>query len=362
MSLKYLFEDTDRHGNVRVYFRRRKGARRVRIRETPGTEEFMAAYRAALDGYEPPPSLAAASLPAAGSLHWLVGSYCQSAEFGQLAEDTRRVRRRILDGLCKIDGGYPANLVKSVHVRDWRDDKADAPEAANSRVKALRQVFKWAVDVGYLDSNPARDVPYLKPRNRDGHHTWTIEEVRRFEARHPIGAKARLAMALLLYTGVRRSDVVLLGPQMERDGWLHFTVTKGKREHQVPILPVLRDVLDRSPSGHLSYLVTAYGKPYSSGGFGNWFRGRCDEAGLLHCTAHGLRKAGATRAAENGATEHELMAIYGWESPKQAALYTRKANRKKLAGTAMSKLTENKSSPLSAADQAGGEIRGKKSL
>lgn len=48
-----------------------------------------------------------------------------------------------------------------------------------------------------------------------------------------------------------------------------------------------------------------------------------------------VRKAGATMAADNGATEHQLMAIYGWESPKQAALYTRKANRRKLAGGAM---------------------------
>ncbi|MCE3248703.1 MAG: integrase family protein, partial [Geminicoccaceae bacterium] len=54
-----------------------------------------------------------------------------------------------------------------------------------------------------------------------------------------------------------------------------------------------------------------------------------------HCSAHGLRKAGATIAAENGATEHQLMAIFGWDSPKQAALYTRAANRRKLAGGAM---------------------------
>ncbi|MBN9437009.1 hypothetical protein [Bosea sp. (in: a-proteobacteria)] len=46
-------------------------------------------------------------------------------------------------------------------------------------------------------------------------------------------------------------------------------------------------------------------------------------------------QAGATIAADNGATEHQLMAIFGWESPKQAALYTRKANRRKLAGAGM---------------------------
>jgi integrase len=85
----------------------------------------------------------------------------------------------------------------------------------------------------------------------------------------------------------------------------------------------------------MTFLVTEFGAPFTDAGFGNWFRDRCNEAGLPRCTAHGLRKAGATIAAENGATEHQLMAIYGWESPKQAALYTRKANRKRLAGDAM---------------------------
>ncbi len=70
-------------------------------------------------------------------------------------------------------------------------------------------------------------------------------------------------------------------------------------------------------------------------GFGNWFRKQCDAAGLPKCSAHGLRKAGATIAADNGATEFELMAIYGWETPKEAARYTRKANRNRLAARAV---------------------------
>jgi integrase len=93
--------------------------------------------------------------------------------------------------------------------------------------------------------------------------------------------------------------------------------------------------LDACPSGHLTYIVTAFGKPYTPNGFGNWFRRMCDAAGLSQCSAHGLRKAGATFAAENGATEHQLMAIFGWESPKQAASYTRKANRQRLARDGM---------------------------
>ena len=71
---------------------------------------------------------------------------------------------------------------------------ADRPEAANSMVKALRRVFAVAVDdeVPGIKSNPAREVPYLRSRSQ-GHHSWTIEEVGKFEERHPVGTKARLA-------------------------------------------------------------------------------------------------------------------------------------------------------------------------
>jgi hypothetical protein len=81
--------------------------------------------------------------------------------------------------------------------------------------------------------------------------------------------------------------------------------------------------------------VTEYGRPFSVAGFGNWFRARCDEAGLKQCSANGLKKAGATTAPENGATPHELMSIFGWLSLAEAERYTREAKRKKMAGEAM---------------------------
>ena len=376
LDLKYLVKDTDRHGTVRVYVRRH--GHKVRIRELGTVEEFMAAYRAALvcDDISETSSPATTTTLAPGSLRWLVHGYFGSAEYRGLGKGTRRVRKAILDGLCREQGGHPRAeygskpfaMMAPRHVRALRDKKADWPEAANARVKALRQVFKWAVETGHAESNPAREVPYLRPTNPDGFHTWSIEEVEQFEARHPIGTKAHLALALFLYTGVRRSDVVGLGRQMERAGTLSFKEAKGQaqrvKQRDIPVLPELRRVLDATPSGHLTYITTVFGKPFTPAGFGNWFRRRCNEAGLKHCSAHGLRKAGATIAADNGATEHQLMAIFGWDSPKQAALYTRKANRKRLAAEAMHKLvpgqTENKSVPLSEAVVSGGTNRGKK--
>jgi integrase len=368
LDLKYLVKDTDRHGTVRVYVRRH--GHKVRIRELGTVEEFMAAYRAALET-ESQDAIPKSATVAPGSLRWLVTTYYGCPEFLSLHTRTRAKRRGVLDGICREHGAKPFARMETKHVRlQIRDPKAATPEAANGRVKALRQVFKWAVAVGHARTNPARDVPMLRPNNPDGFHTWTEEEVLKYEARHPSGTKARLALALFMFTGVRISDAVRLGPQMERDGELCFTEEKNKankpKHREIPILPALRAELDANPSGHLAYIVTKWGRPYASpNAFGLWFKRQCVAAGLPHCAAHGLRKTGATRVADNGATEHQLMAIFDWDSPKQAALYTRKANRKRLAAEAMHKLmpgqTKNESVPPERTLASGGTIRGKKS-
>lgn len=348
--LKYVHEDMDRHGNVRVYFWRGLGHRKIRIREPLGTREFRERYDELLG--TPTEPVVAPALPAKrateGSWRWLCEQYLRrSGEFKQLGERTRKVRRQILEATWAepFVPGEPdtfetcpiAELTPRL-VRVLRDRKAAVPESGNGRLKAMRQVFAWAIADEKMEQNPARDVPYFAG-DSEGFHAWTVEEVAKFDERHPLGTKARLAKDLLLYSGARRSDVVLFGRQMIREGWLRFTEIKGRsrlvKQREIPVLPELLVSIEATPSEHLTFLVTDFGRPFTSNGFGNWFRKRCDEAGLKECSAHGLRKAGATIAAENGATEHQLMAIFGWSSPKQAAVYTRKANRKRLAGDAM---------------------------
>ena len=166
-----------------------------------------------------------------------------------------------------------------------------------------------------------------------------MEDVRQFEARHPIGTKARLALALLLFTGQRRSDITRLGRQHVRNGKITFTQFKGRNRKPkrlvLPVLPVLQRVIDASPCGDLAFLMNDLGRPFTDAGFGNKFRVWCDQAGLHDCAAHGLRKAGATIAANNGATAHQLMAIFGWETLKMAEAYTRTADQQRLAQSAM---------------------------
>ena len=361
IELRYVYEDADRHGNTRIYFWRGKGHRKIRIRETPGTKAFRDAYDEAAkqDTLKREPTAeetagiapgSGITLPKPGTYRWLCARYMKEcAEFLQMDAETRRVRKGVIEstydepiapGSEDTFADFPLEHLSLKALYVLRDRKLAFPGAANNRIKALRMVFRWAVqpNVELMPSNLARDVPLFKTKG-DGFHTWTIDEVRAFAKRHPLGTKAHLALGLMLFTGVRRSDVVKLGRQMVRDGWLHFTEKKNDQAkpklRQLPVLPALKHIIDNSPNGNLTFLMTEFGRPFTGNGFGNWMRKRCDEAGLPQCSSHGLRKAGATIAANNGATEHQLMAIFGWESPKQAALYTRKANRKKLAGAGM---------------------------
>lgn len=365
---RWCVEDRDRHGNVRVYLRR-PGQPKIRLRGAAWSEEFMAAYREAIAAA---PGIAApgdrSSRPAEGTWRWLCVAYFERCEdFRALDAPTRRARRQILESTflepvapasADTFADFPLRRLTAAALAVLRDRKRATPAAANARVKAIRAVYRYAVAAKLVETSPAEAVAYIKTGSL-GHHTWTVDEVRQYEARHPVGSMARLALALLLYTGVRRSDVVLLGRQHVARGWLTFTPRKNAGRApivvEVPVLPELAQVIAQSQTGQLTFLVTHPGsrrsQPYTAQGFANRFRTWCDEAGLpKRCTAHGLRKAGATIAAENGATEKQLMAIFGWSDPKMAAHYTKQAERKRMAGEAMGLIdlgrTEYKEVPL----------------
>ena len=360
IDLTNILQDKDRHGRTRVYYRPpkvngKRTGRMVRLYAEPGTPEFLDEYQAAVRGDtkpKPQPKGKAAN----GTLRWLVDGYFQSANFRTLGASTQKARRGILESICLSKtsvgqlerGTLPFAAMRAKHVRAIRDEKIEWPEAANGRLKALGQVFAWAMTEEIADHDPTAGIEYLHG-NADGWHTWTVEEVRQYEKRWPMGTQQRLALDVLLYTGVRRSDAVKLGPPMERNGALHFTETKnansralsrkGKppkpKRRVVPILPQLRASIDATRSGHLVYLVHSRGGAWNEASFGNSMRKWCNAAGLPHCSAHGLRKAGATIAADNGATGHQLMAIYGWETLRQAEVYTREADRTRLAAEGM---------------------------
>ena len=297
------------------------------------------------------------------SIRWLCVQYYKSAMFTELDPRTQKVRRSILERFCqnRDDGDKPFALLLPRHIRVRRDEMADRPEAANGMVKALRQLYRFALRYDHHDDTPADKVEYLKG-NADGFHSWTLAEIEQFEATHPIGGQARLALALALYTGQRRSDLVVLGRQHVRDGWLIFTQHKGRNKNpvrmEIQIIPELWRIIDQTPTGDLTFLVTSFNRPFTSNGFGNRFRKWCDEARLPQCSVHGLRKAAAARLAALGCTEQEIMSITGHRTSKEVTRYTRAASQKTRAESALRRLsserTTTKSVPLFLPPDTGG--------
>ena len=232
----------------------------------------MAAYSEATDAI---PKLAKTGI-GLGTWRWLCVKYLgECVDFRRLDPRTRHVRRLILEstfdepiapGSPKFFGDMPLAKMTADAVSTLRDRKMDFPEAANSRVKAVRQVFKFGVNKKLMTLNPARDVPYIQTGST-GYHTWTLEEVRQFEKRHPIGTKARLALALLMFTGQRRSDIVRFGKQYAKGGKLTFTQHKGRKRKPktlvLPILPSLQSIIDASPCGDLTFLVNDLDRPFT---------------------------------------------------------------------------------------------------
>ena len=335
---KHVVEDIDRYKKSRYYLRI-KGRKKVRLDGIPWTASFMEAYEKALSGED---LKSAAPMPQ--TWQWLCTQYF--ASFGNNPTRYQMVLRRRLEatfmeptrpGGTDLFKDMPLSAFGRKAVRVLRDRKADVPEGANNRLKAIRNVFTWAnreiEDFKY--GNPGLLVEKLTHAT-DGYYTWSIDDVRQYQAYHRTGTKARLALALGLWAGgPRRVDLVRLGPQMIRNGVLKYKSAKSGAVIELPVLPELQAEIDAAPKGHLTFLVTEFGKPFTPNGFGNWFKRRCREAGLPQCTAHGMRKAGATIAAENGATDAQLQALFGWETARMAAHYRKQAQQRRLAADAV---------------------------
>jgi len=330
------------HGR-RYYYFRRPGCARLRLPGLPGSEEFMAAYQAALTASAPRQDIGI-DRNKTGTVAALVEAYRNSAEFKhEIAEETRRTRWAILQRFREEHGEKPVAKLRREHVVALLAGKRPYPR--RNWIKALRPLIRFAVSIGMHTEDPTQEIKASVSRKGDGFRAWSENEIAAFCAHHAIGTRARLAFELLLNTVQRRNDVIRMGPQHIRDGLLQQSKT-GERL-RLPIFPELQDVLDATPTTHLTFLTTSGGKPFSAAGFGNWFRDVCDQAGLSGFSAHGLRKAGCRRLAEAGCSAHEIAAWSGHRTLSEVAHYTRAADQVAMARAAMIKVRTSLSKNVS---------------
>lgn len=316
----------------------------VTVRGEPGTPEFLDNYQAALhsDSPQPPPA-------PRGSIAWLVGAYLaqcrREVTGGTLSPLTLKQRESLLHRLVadhgQTDKGPRTAALDKSAVERLLAARAATPGAARNLLKALRSMFKWAVKLGHVRADPTLGVERARMRS-DGFAPWSVADLRRFMARHPPGTKAHLALMILVFTGARRSDLMQLGRQhmvtIDGEPWLAWHQAKGGTLVEVPILPPLARALATPVVGDMVFLLTDHGKPFGHAGLGYRFHAWCEQAGIEGRSMHGVRKAAGALLAECGVTEEEIMAVLGHSNPRTAAIYTRSANRRTLAKSAMAKM------------------------
>ncbi|NBW12654.1 MAG: hypothetical protein EBR82_31985 [Caulobacteraceae bacterium] len=344
IDLPYLHRYRDRHGKVRFYLRR-PGHKRIPLRSRPGSAAFLAEYRAAMADAAPQ-SPASARRMAAGSLDALAASYYCSAAFTALGASTRATYRRIIERLRAEHGHRLVTDLTPQVIRRLMDRRAEAhPAAANHMLRMFRLLMRHAIETGTRDTDPTMGVRRVAHRSA-GIATWTEADIAAYETRHPIGTRARLALALLLYTGQRRSDVVRMGRQHLRDGALSVRQVKTGAELLLPIHSTLAAELAHVPAGQMVFLHTEQrgrSAPFTAAGFYNTFSRWCEEAGLPPGRSpHGLRKACARRLAEAGCSAHQIAAITGHKTLAEVERYTRAADQAKMAEAAFVRLRGGK--------------------
>lgn len=321
---------------------------RIRIRAEYGTPEFDSEYQAAVSG-TPRPIKGA---PAVSSLAWLIERYRDSSDWTGLSLATRRQRENILKQVIETAGRQPYGQITEATIASGRDRRAKTPFQARHFLDTMRGLFAWAKEAGFVKADPAASVKYPLLKSGEGFPVWTAEDVAAYEEKWPLGTRQRVWFALLLYTGLRRGDVVLLGRQHVRSG-----IARLKTERREP---PSRSVSCRRLSRRLRPgqpatwpICGANGKPLTKESFGNDFAEACRKAGI-NKSAHGLRKLAAVTMAHNGATVAELNAVFGWTGAKMAAHYTQTADRERLALAAADKLMNTSATSIPAPE---GKVR-----
>lgn len=331
IDIPWVHRFKDRHGRWRCYYRR-PGYKSVSL-PAPGSDGFLAAYEAA--GKRDKEG-AGAERTVPGSLSALISTYYLSATFAGLRASTQRNQRQQLDRFREKWGTALVRDFTRTLLDQIFEGMASRAQASNLR-KRLRKIFRFAVKLEWIETNPVKDTeaPAYKAR---GFTPWSEEDIAAFMFRWPSGTRQRLALALLLYTGQRRSDVVTMGRQHMRSGRIYLSQIKTATPIAVRIHPALKAEIDAQPTTNMTFLLTQYGKPFSAAGFTSWFVEAAGAAGLSQRTPHGLRKAAGRRLAEAGCSAKQIMAVLGHKTMAEAERYTADADIEHLSDAAVGRL------------------------
>jgi integrase len=215
---------------------------------------------------------------------------------GRLSAATRRQRDNIFVRMLETAGHEPYARITTATILAGKERRAETPAQARNFLDAMRGLFRWALKVGLVKSDPTIGVNNPKRKSGDGFPAWTEGDVAAYEARWPIGTRQRVWLDVLLYTGFRRGDAVRLGRQHVRDRVASIKTEKSgfALGVEIPILPVLAETLAAGPCGDLAFICGERGEPLTKESFGNMFKDACKAAGVAGIGARRPQDRGDT--------------------------------------------------------------------
>lgn len=333
---RYVSAFTDRHGTERFRFRRGGVSRYL---PPPGSPEYKAAYNEALHG------IIGVARVRPGTVNDLAARFYGSVGFKSVSATWQRTLRQHIESFREEVGEQMVADFRPRHIsvavarrmeqRVIDGKKHGGTHAAHRFREVMMRLFEFAVAEEMVATNPVKGAAKVKHKAK-GYHTWTEADIRQYRARHPLGTKARLALELMLWTGMRRGNAHKAPPPV--NGRFVVVAVKTGEEFEAVVTSQLKAAIDAMPEGSTGadcLIINDYGRPYTVAGFGNKMREWCNAADLPHCTSHGLRKALATRGADLGLSQQELKALGQWRGDEEVRTYTEKANRKRLAERAV---------------------------
>lgn len=258
-----------------------------------------------------------------------------SAEFGQLAEGTRKFYAAQLKHVREHLGKFPINALKRRHVAEVVNNRLGEHNGTRNGVLAVVGViYTYARRLDLTEARPAADI---KPFKTGQHEPWPQAVLNAgLEAEHD---RTRLAVALLYYTGARIGDMVCFRWSDIREGVLHYTAQKTGTEMEVPLHADLRQILSETPKRGITIITNHLGQPMTDQVIRKELKKFAAEQGH-ELVPHGLRKNAVNALLEAGCTVAEVQAITG-QSFKMVEHYARRVHRRELGTAAIHKL-ENK--------------------
>lgn len=330
---RYVYNERNASGTNRYYFRRSKGDKRIRLPDF-NDPAFDDEYHAALTGSR----RLRKAVAGVNSLSWLIKQYRASSVYMGFSDATKRQRDNIFRQVEKKAGAKPYRAITRKIIIASREERASTPAQARNFLDAMRGLFRWALESELVEVDPTAGVKNPPRKKGPGFEIWKDAEVDAYREHWPLGTHERVWLEVLIGTGARRGDAVIIGRQHVKDGMIGLETQKEGVWAYVPLLPQTIEAIETGPTGDLTFIVGKTGRNLTKESFGNMFRVACNAAGVKK-SAHGLRKYAATAYAEQGLSDGQLEAVFGWvRGSSMAAHYSRNAERQKLSRGAAEKI------------------------